>query len=136
MSRLHSTYACCTASAASLGVSSGQSPCITRTRAKYLVYAHIAAKQTALAATLLSLTLVTSPAALATLGSSDYISVQERSRQRSPLQQTSSERTALVEAPSSSSSGTRLSIPQQACCKQPYELQLAWQCVMSCVQWD
>lgn len=131
MSRLQSTYACCRASAASRSVSSTQPSCINRARAKCLAYVQNVATQTALAATLLSLTFVASPDALAALVSSDYISVQERSRQRAPLQQTNSERNTLSEAPSSSSPGTRLSIPQQVRCKRSNKLDFAWRYVIS-----
>lgn len=113
MSRVQSTHACCTASAASRDVGSGQLPRIHRAPTRCLVYLQDAVKQMALTATVLSLTVVASPA-LAALASSDYISVQERSRQRAPLQQTNSERNALPEAPSTSSPATRLSVSQQA----------------------
>lgn len=97
---------------ASRGVRAGQQP--PRSEKSRGVCVHSASRQTALAATLLSTLLALNPAArAATLGSSDYISVQERTRQRAPLQQPLLDRDANREGPSNSSPRTSLSIPQQ-----------------------
>lgn len=104
---------------ASRGVRAGQQP--PRSEKSRGVCVHSASRQTALAATLLSTLLALNPAArAATLGSSDYISVQERTRQRAPLQQPLLDRDANREGPSNSSPRTSLSIPQQACCSSVF----------------
>lgn len=100
---------------ASRGVSAGWQP--ARNDKPRGACVHSASRQCALAATLLSTLLAASPAAFAAApGSSDYISVQERTRQRAPLQQPFIDRDANLEGPSKSSPRPRLSIPQQACC--------------------
>lgn len=98
------------------GVAIGRQPPRYNNRTRCVVCVQSATKQNAIAATLLSALLAASPDASAALGSSDYINVQERSRQRAPLQQPSPDRSANSDGPSNSSPYTRLSIPQQACC--------------------
>lgn len=110
MCQLHAPYS--TASAAWRSACSCRQPCRNVCcHVQGCVCVQSPRHQAGVAATVLSVLLAASPAASAAIGSSDYISVQERVRQRAPLQQKRSEKYQNVEEPSSIS---RLSIPQQA----------------------